>query len=91
MANDDLEAIPFMDTMNSRRAGSAEYAASSHPDEPLTPNTNPQTPDGNAAGGRNDVWKFGDLGGYWGHVDKMTNQYHDELVKGLKDNLDNLL
>lgn len=36
-------------------------------------------------------YKFGDLGEFWGHVDKMTNQYHDELVKGLKSNLDNLL
>lgn len=91
MQKDELEEIPFMDSLTSRRPPSTEYPPSSHHDEPLTPT--PRTPDAKSAAGGNrpDVWKFGDLGDYWIHVDKMTDQYHDELVKGLKSNLDNLL
>lgn len=36
-------------------------------------------------------FKFGDIGGFWAHVDDITNEEHNELVKELKANLDNLL
>lgn len=34
---------------------------------------------------------FGTLGGYWYAYDEATTQYTDELLTGLKENLDNLL
>lgn len=35
--------------------------------------------------------KFGDLDNYWGHFDDAAKAESDDLIKGMKDNLDNLL
>lgn len=35
--------------------------------------------------------KFGDLKEYWKHFDKDAEDERDEMVNGMKDNLDNLL
>lgn len=44
-----------------------------------TKNAPPQTP------------KFGDLEDYWSHFDEAAKQESDGMIKGMKDNLDNLL
>lgn len=35
--------------------------------------------------------KFGDLENYWVHFDEAAKQESDGMIKGMKDNLDNLL
>lgn len=88
-----------MQVDNAEHTPLIEAAASSHAQPPGYPPAsalgNIPTADTQSSEGKTPIQdtacKFGDISQFWTHVDKMTNQDHEELVKGLKSNLDNLL